>query len=348
MATLPSAVVRNRERLEAEEKAKQPPVTPAVVNEVKQEVQNTLEQIQEVKAIAPDDFEEQLKALEAKYKTDHGRVAQAQSETIVQDQLLKTQEENQRFLAEKLQALTDENNRLKAQLENAPKQNSVPQVNFEPGITDEDLKDFDPNQLRIVQGLSRKELKVLEPILKSLVDKQAELDAKLNEVSGLKDNVASIQEHTNKAALIAAQNAEINFFRDAFKETPHKNWETFVKTTPWKNLMSSKVPGGSHTYGQLMNAYREQRNVAGIYSVFDAFRSYVKNSGNVNALTEPTSKPAIVNTNTAPTKKFKVSEYNEKLSKMTRGLMDRTEFFKFSDEFKKAFKNGEVEQDVPT
>jgi len=336
-------------------------VTPPAIQQTAQNIAQVAEVVQEVKEAIPavDDATELWKKIEEaeqRILTEAGRVQALQKDDQVRKQLLEVQGQNSEFTTRKLQELRDEVDaihREKQELERKLREATNPLPSKfeieEQDLTPEEIASFEPSVIPLIQKLSRKELKRVGPVVQALVEKVQDLESRLQDATSNNKKIGILEEITTQVATKAAATAEKEYFRDALKNTRHSDWEKFTATNVWKQFLAKEIPGQPGTqYGNILNHYRQLRNLTGIMSVMDSFKEDVSGGSmsKRSAMAEPAGSGSQVNPNPAPPKKFKASQMKAMTTKLTKGHIDVDEYRKYKAEFKDALMKGNVEMDT--
>lgn len=365
---VPQAIQDRRKAIEASIPVPPAPTTnvnptPTVAPEIKQaadsiaQVQQVVEEVKQAAPTVDDqtDLWKKIEEAEARILTEAGRVKALQKDDAVRAQLLEVQGQNSEFATRKLQELRDEVDAVKKEkleLERKLRELQSPLPSkFEiedQDLTPEEIASFEPSVIPLIQKLSRKELRKVGPVVQALVEEVQRLKEEVASVSGTTQKLDLLEKITTTVATKTAAENEKQFFRDALKDTDHKDWEKFVTTHVWKNFLDKEIPGkpGVH-YGNILNHYRDLRNIQGIISVMDTFKNDVRGiTSKRSTMAEPSGSGSQVNPNPAPPKRFKASQMKDMTTRLTKGYVSVDEYRKFKAEFKEALMNKNVEMDT--
>lgn len=283
----------------------------------------------------------QIKDLEVKYGSTHGRMVTNASEVKEKEEQLKIAEQNRLFLEKRLGELTDE---LAAVESNKRKETLNKSLSMLDGddLNDEELEAFDTNNIRIIKGLSKREMKNLKPVFEAYDARIAQLEASLGNVAP--ERLQKVERTLAESSATRAADAERQFYIDALKNTPHKDFETFVKTPAWGEFIKRDVEGMPGTnYSQFINSYRSTRNLAGLISVFDLFKQSLGTKVTLADFAQPNASNAQrEQSQEQPKPKFKQSDYTVNLTKFTKRLMSKTDWEAYKADFAEASKDGRV------
>lgn len=377
---IPTAIQQRRNALEAAQPSKEttPPVvntaspaptptpTPAPITPSLTQIPETgLAQVQTLKeevkdAAIPEDFAAKLKKIEDGYLSDRGRFRDLENVHKQDEELLRVQEAQRQFLESKLQeqkARADEAERKAQELEQKMREierakTAVPKFEIDDvQIDPEELSGFEPSAIKILEKLSKKELAKIAPILQALTQKINMMEEQMQSVVSVAAELPEIKNTAAVAATAAAKDVEVKYWDKSLKNR-HPDWQVFTQSPVWKKFLGQEIadlPGV--TKQNMLNAYRQQKNVAGVISILDDFKSWVNANGKpaMHNLAEPSGVPGQpnVNSTSAPSRKFKNSDLKAATTEFQKGKLSLADYQKLKAEFKQQLLAGKVEADVP-
>lgn len=210
-------------------------------------------------------------------------------------------------------------------------------------LGEEELQSFDPKDLRMVRGLTKKQF---TPVIKELMSEVDALREQVKQLQPVGQQVNDMAKTHQVMAAEAARAAEHTYYMQQL--TPHvPEWEKLVKTSEWKTFLA--LPSGDKPgvlKGHMLAHYRGDKYLPGIVAVFNEFQMRNANkSGSIEALVIPSKSSADRPTPQKIT--MRTSEYEKEMHKYTRAKsITKEEWEKYKSEFTKARLEGRVVDDA--
>lgn len=281
--------------------------------------------------------------MQAKFDSEHGRLVTMQATIETQTEQLRVAEQNRIFLEGKLQEQAEA---LRAAQAGAVrnKASEALAVLDTPDLTQDQIDNFDPENLKVVAGLSAAQLKKLKPLFEAFESRIAELEQNVTAHSGVATRFQEVESTVQANAEAQARLAEKNFWVDSFKDTAHKDFQEFTKTQPWMTLMHKEVPGMPNVkYAALVQSYQKSRNVAGMIGVFDIFKHENKQRTSLTDLATPAATTASQLPKSPETKPtYKTSDYRTQLNEFNKKRLSSEDWQKFKTSYLEAQKEGRL------
>jgi FtsZ-binding cell division protein ZapB len=333
----------------AEPAALDTPVTPAV-EQAEERYEENLAALQDKlnDANTPDEIaavKAEIAALKNKYATLLGRLQAEATRANTAETRLSALDMTSRTWEERASNAEKERDELLSHRREQERKVKLAGLDEGDEISDDEVNEFDPKDVRLIRGLTKKQL---VPVIKTLL---AEVDDLKNEVGQLRtvgQRVADIDKTHQELAVTSAAQAEREYFSQRL--TPHfPQWESWTKTPEWKEFLASAENDDPNVKkGHTLAHYRKAKFVPGIVALFKEFQLRNESSGNqrFKALATPAKQTA--NAQTPSVKpKMKSSEYVKYLNSYTKSKsISRTQWETYKASFHAAQKEGRIDDDA--
>lgn len=336
MAAVPSAVLRQREKLERELGSPDNPAAPATVT--------PLPGTPEVPVVTPPvsadptALQARVAELEHLLSTRDGQTSAAQRSANEATERLETMAAQVAALEENITALTKRAETAEARADAKRADSDLPPLDDPEEITEKEQADFGPDSIGFVKKLSKRELLAY---VRPLVAKVAAMEKSLARLSDL-DRLPQIEKSIQSAQSDTQRIKEEEFFRKEVL-TYFKDFETVRLTPEWKAYLATDIPDVGAKVGHLLHQYRLAHDAPAIRSVLQRFYENHKGKPSLGSL----AVPAKTQTEGEPVvkPKLKASEYRAKLRDFTSKRLPREQWETFKSEFNTALAEGRVEMD---
>lgn len=287
---------------------------------------------------------QEIAALKDKYSSLLGRLQAESKRANTAEARLHLQDDNVRTLESRATAAEQERDELTAKERERTRKEKLAGLDDGDDITDDELNEFDPKDIRMIRGLNKKQL---VPVIKTLLAEVDDLKAQVSQLHTVGHRVSEIDKSHQALAHQAAANAERDYFNKVL--TPHfPEWEKWVKTSEWKTFLAAPENDDPNVRkGHVLAHYRKSKFVPGIVALFKEFQSR-SGQGNGNGL-GALATPAKTSADRTPTAKPKVksSEYVKNLNAYTKSKsISKEQWEKFKVAFHQAQKEGRVDDDA--
>lgn len=344
MAGVPTAVLRQREKLEAElgMRADGTPSTPPPAQPPDLSlVQPSAPETPPATPAAPDaaTLQARVDELEHLLKTRDGQTSASMREA-------NEARQREGILTSQVQALEEGLATLQKQLETAEARAAskaadatLPSLDGVEELTPQEIELFGKDSVGFVEKLTKKQLvSYFKPMLAKLeaMEKQLDRVRELDKLPQLEKVVKEAESETQRVR-------EEDFFRnEILKHYP--DFEEVRETQAWRDYLAADIPGRGIKNHHLLNQYRLARNAPGIRSIIQAHYDAVKIKPTLASLATPRG----TSTEGTPVVKprVKASEYNAKLRQFTSRQLSKKEWDAFKSEFQAAYDEGRVDMDA--
>ena len=288
---------------------------------------------------------QEIAALKDKYSSLLGRLQAESRRANTAEARLHLQDDNVRTLESRATTAEKERDELNAKERERTRKEKLVGLDDGDDITDDELNEYDPKDIRMMRGLNKKQL---VPVIKTLLAEVDDLKAQVTQLQSVGQTVSEIGKSHQALAQQAAASTERDFYNRVL--TPHvSDWESMVKTSEWKSFLAApdNEVDPSVQKGHLLAHYRKSKFVPGIVALFKEFqsRSEVSAGNGLGSLVTPAKTSA----DRTPTAKPKVksSEYVKNLNAYTKSKsISREQWEKFKTAFTQAQSEGRVEDDA--
>jgi hypothetical protein len=333
---VPSAVLRQRERLEAElgMKADGTPLTPLPETPPVVDPPAAIESQPEPLTAA----QTRIQELEHLLETQNGRTSVSMREA-------NEAKERADALASQVAALQESVAELQRQKETAEAQaaatlagSSLPSFEVE-DVTPEEVQKFDADSVGFINKLSKKQLVAY---VKPLVDKVAALEKVVARVSEL-DKLPQLERVVKDSQAETQRVKEAEFFRNEVLAY-FPDFEKIRETQAWKDYLAADIPERGIKNQHLLAQYRAAQNAPAIRSFIQAHYDQQKAKPSLGSLATPRG----TQTEGTPTVKprMKASDYNAKLRLFINKRIPKEEWEPYKSEFLRAMAENRVDQDA--
>lgn len=343
MAGVPSAVLRQREKLEAElgmtgdvlpavdaGGVTDPPVeTPPVAN---------VPPISEAPPVDSTALQARITELEHLLKTRDGQTSVSMRQLNEATQRADVLASQVASLEEGLTELTKQKETAEARVAAKGAESAMPAFDVEE-VTPEELQNFGTDSAAFVNKLSKKQLiAYIKPMAEKItaLEKIVERVRELDELPKLKKVVQQAETETERVR-------EEEFFRKEILAY-FSDFETVRETQPWKEYLASDIEGRGIKILHLLNQYRQNRNPQGIRSLIQAFYDQHKAKPALSDMATP--RGTQTEGSPVPKPRLKASDYNQKLRLFTSRRLPKADWDAFKSEFTVAMKENRVDMDA--
>lgn len=287
---------------------------------------------------------QEIAALKDKYSSLLGRLQAESRRANTAETRLHLQDDNVRSLESRVHYAEKERDELSAKERERLRKEKLAGLD-DADITEEEINEFDPKDIRMVRGLTQKQF---VPAIKTLLAEVDDLKAQVAQLQTVGHTVSDISRSHQALAQQAAANTEREYYNRVL--TPHlSNWEATVKTPEWKAFLATpdNVEDPNVKKGHILAHYRKSKYVPGIVALFKEFqsRSGLGNTSGLGSLVTP-AKTSADRTPTAKPK-MKSSEYVKNLNAFTKShSISKEQWEKFKSAFHQAQQEGRVEDDA--
>lgn len=369
---IPSAIQKQRDKLKAQEAQANPGADGSAEEETQTQVQQT--QVDTLKPLTGNDeadlatYTEQLEglndrltnastpeevtqarqeiaALKDKYSSLLGRLQAESRRANTAEARLHLQDDNVRTLESRATAAEKERDELTAKERERTRKEKLAGLDDGDDVTDDEVNEFDPKDIRMMRGLTKKQF---VPVIKTLLAEVDDLKAQVTQLQTVGQTVSEIGKSHQALAQQAAATTERDYYNRVL--TPHfSEWESMVKTPEWKSFLASpdNEVDPNVKKGHILAHYRKSKFVPGIVALFKEFQSR-SGAGAGNSLGSLVT-PAKTSADRTPTAKPKVksSEYVKNLNAYTKSKsISKEQWDKFKAAFHQAQTEGRVEDDA--
>lgn len=334
MANVPSAVLRQREKLERELGMTETPSTPAAAPEtpaVPEEVPPT----PTTDAAA---LQRRIAELEHLLRTRDGQTSTAQREANEATERLSTLSAQVDMLQGNIQELTKRAETAEALAQAKRADGDLPPLDDPDEISEKEMQEFGPDSIGFVKKLSKRELLAY---VRPLVQKVAAMEKSLARLSDL-DKLPQLEKAVQNTESQAQRMREEEFFRTEVLAY-FDDFEKVRQTDEWKAYLTSDIPGRGIKVGHLLQQYRLSHDASGIRSVLQRFYDAREEKPSLAAL----AVPAKTQTEGTPVvkPKMKASDYRARLRAFTSKQLPRDQWLAYKTEFETALAEGRVDMD---
>lgn len=298
---------------------------------------NTPEEVTQVR--------QEIAALKDKYSSLLGRLQAESRRANTAEARLHLQDDNVRTLESRATAAEKERDELAAKERERTRKEKLAGLDDGEDITDDELNEFDPKDIRMIRGLTKKQL---VPVIKTLLADVDDLKAQVTQLQAVGRTVSEIGKAHHTLAQQAAANTEREYYNRVL--TPHlPDWEKIAQTPEWKSFLATPNNEADPNVknGHILAHYRKSKFVPGIVALFKEFQSR-SGAGNGNGLGSLVT-PAKTSADRTPTAKPRVksSEYVKNLNAYTKSKsISKEQWEKFKTAFHQAQQEGRVEDDA--
>jgi len=342
---IPSAVRRQREKLEAELgiKADGTPVDPPPVETPDLSLVPPTEAAPqpEPTAAPPADasaLQARIDELEHLLKTRDGQTSTSMREANEARQRAEV-------MASQVQALEEGLATLQKQLETAEARATAkeasaafPSLDTE-DLTPEEMNVFGKDSVGFVEKLTKKQL---VGYFKPLLSKMEAMEKQLDRVREL-DKLPQLEKVVKEAETETQRVREEEFFRKEIL-AHFSDFEAVRNTQAWKDYLAADIPGRGIKNHHLLNQYRLVNNAQGIRSLIQAHYDAIKAKPTLASLATP--RGTSTEGSPVPKARYKASEYNAKLKDFLARKTAKKDWDAFKSEFQTAFNEGRVDMDA--
>jgi hypothetical protein len=210
-------------------------------------------------------------------------------------------------------------------------------------VTDAELAAIDPTDLKVMQGLSKRQLM---PIIKALMTDLDLVKVQLEAFKPLANTVSDVAKNQQVVNAKAAAVDERAYFDNALKNK-FPDWQKTVALPEWKVYLSENVDPANDAVkrGHMLSEYRTQKHLPGIFAMFEAFEAQRTTRPGFESLVTPANAGQAPG-EAAPVRR-KSSEY---VAKQKAFLRDKTlsapDWEKFKQKFLADKAKGLVDDDA--
>lgn len=285
-----------------------------------------------------------IATLKDKYSSLLGRLRAESTRANTAEARLHLQDDTVRTLEGRATIAEKERDELRAQQRESERKVKLAGLDDGDELSEEELSELDPKDVRMIKGLTKKQL---VPAITTLLAEVEDLKAQVLELQTVGQRVSEIDKSHQVLAHQAAASAERSFYIKAL--SPHfSNWEKWVETPEWKTFLALPENDDPNVKkGHVLAHYRKSKFVPGIVALFKEFESRNGKEGN-NSL-GALATPAKTSADRTPTAKprMKSSEYVKMLNAYSRSKsISKEQWDKFKASFHTAQKEGRVDDDA--
>ena len=219
-------------------------------------------------------------------------------------------------------------------------------VELDTGLpTDEDLAGYDPQDLKVMQGLSKKEM---APVIKKLMAENASLAARIAQLETLRPTVEATGKAQQAYERKVAEQAEAARYEAVLTPTV-PDWKAVVKSAEWKDFLELPADGvnpevkNGHTLAQ----YQKSKYTPGVVALFKEFKERSKGTSGAALGDIATPAKTSADRTTAAQPKFLTSDYAVKQKAyMVAKTLTKAEWEAYKVEFNAARLSGRVTDDA--
>lgn len=343
---VPSAVRRQRERLEAELGLMNPPTGEPTL-EISDPSLSLVPPVSDTPQIQPEPDPQptpdlsaaRIQELEHLLKTRDGQTSRAMREAEEaknRTELLLSQVSS---LEEAVNELTKQKETAEAMAQARRADSDLPSLDDIPDLSPEEIEVFGHDSAAFVKKLSKREL---VSYVKPLVTKIQALEKSLARLSDL-DRLPQLENVVKNAQAESQRVRDEEFFRaEVLAHFP--DFTKIRETQEWKNYIATDIPGKGIKVGHLLNQYRLMHDAANIRSVIQTYYDQIEDRPSLSSLAVPSRTQTEGSPVVKP--KLKASEYKAKLKLFTQRQLPKSDWEKFKTEFNMAMAEGRVEHDA--
>jgi hypothetical protein len=345
---VPSAVLRQRERLEAElgVKADGSPLTPSTPADptltlVPPAVPESTPPSQPQTTAPPDadTAAARIAELEHLLKTRDGQTSASMreaNEAKNRADMLATQV---RALEEAVAEITKQKDTAESLATARRADADMPSMDDDVGeLSPTELEKFGADSVDFVKKLSKRELLAY---IKPLVTKVGAMEKSLARLSDL-DRLPQLEQVVKSSQEESNRLKEEEFFRsEVLAYFP--DFETMRETQEWKDYLTTDIPGRGIKNGHLLHQYRLAHNAPGIRSLLQGYYDQSKTKPSLAALAVPGKTQTEGTPVVKP--KLKASEYKAQLKLFVQKKLKQADWDAFKTEFETALNEGRVDMD---
>lgn len=214
-----------------------------------------------------------------------------------------------------------------------------PSLEDVPDLSPEELKTFGDDSVGFVKKLSKRELL---SYVRPLVAKVQALEKSLARLSDL-DKLPQLENVVKNAQAESQRVKDEEFFRtEVLAHFP--DFTKVRETQEWKDYLAADIPGKGIKIGHLLNHYRLAHDAANIRATIQGYYDQRKDKPSLASLAVPSK----TQTEGSPVQKpkLKASEYKEKLKQFTQRQLPKADWENFKTVFNTALAEGRVEHDA--
>lgn len=342
---VPTAVLRQRERLEAELGLSANPDTPPAATppaEVPPVAEPNPPDIPPAVASVPASVD--AGALQARIAELEHLLKTRDGQTSVSMRQLNEANQRADVLASQVASLEEGLAELQKQKETAEARAAARQADSM--LPSFDVEDYTPEELSQFEDsmgfLNKFSKKQLVAYVKPLVEKVSAMEKQLERLSEL-DELPQLKKVVKQAETENERVREEEFFRTEILAY-FGDFETVRETPAWKEYLATDIEGRGIKVLHLLNQYRLVRNAQGIRSLIQTFYDQHRAKPALSDLATP--RGTQTEGAPIPQPRFKASDYREKLRLFTNKRLPKTEWDAYKSEFNNALKDNRVEMDA--
>ncbi len=215
----------------------------------------------------------------------------------------------------------------------------IPSLDDVADPTPEEIEKFGDDSVRFVNQLSKKQL---VGYVRPLMAKVAALEKSLARLSDL-DRLPQLENVVKNAQAESQRVKDEEFFRtEVLAHFP--DFTKVRETQEWKDYLAADIPGKGIKNGHLLNHYRLMHDAANIRAFIQGYVDQTKSRTTLASL----ATPGKTQTEGSPVQKpkLKASEYKAKLKAFTQRQLPKADWEDFKTVFNTALAEGRVEHDA--